>query len=1176
MQDQVCPASITSVTETVASAIEQKQGLPGTADTLTGMPDNEEPSTTAVGAQDQQSPESTDTVTELIAERKPHKHVMTSGEGLFKSLFATPPNSPGSVASSGTLIDPSSRKVSPLGLGTLTKGSPTAVKDFAYPSPDNIRVDSVAMIEEETKKGLLKQLKKKKAAEEKAFRKSEKLAARTKTLSADLKSAKAMVEDREAQADLAKVHANAMTMSNVVLRQIMKDICHGLSHDDNGAQAQRTASEGQSESDPLEEKSLQMHLRSVDESSASAYGRMARLENASAVRGQDSNNTSGQESIQQESPSLIDEFAVQKESESVAVQPPSQQASEEVQTEVVTSSSSTNTSEEAQPETTVEESEARPKEEVEGFFEKYGFDLADLSQILDSVTPTSLEESEKKGTEEVTQEEEALQEVEDHKVEPLADEAVMTPLQEYQRRDLNLDEESDADRSQAMADQIATDFEDAMPNQDGPNESNDEDQVFATDEDMTLSTALNLASDCNKVPATTEPTTNTIPSQGYPNAIGSGRGLTESYEFSEPAGPATLWGLLRSDQTKNEANNITEAGDDATDGNATSEDATGEDAPGEGAAGVLEPAGPATLWGILQSNQDKNGAEDNADAGEDTAGVPEAADPSVESSLSEHDANDNAIADEETAGAPDAADPSVESSLSEHDANDNAIAGEETAGAPDAAGPALLWGILESEQGENAAEDREVVSEEAAGTSGAADPALLRGIVQPEQDEDEIEQHGVADEAVDVSDEEAPGPATLWGILRSDRETPTHDSHDSESNGFAGVQNVHNQDGAELTGLLDDSHSPNYNDDTNGVNDVPDHEEEPSVVSNAPTIAENPASSPHGSDDDDVIAVQEVDTQDVASSPHASDDDDVIAVQEVGTQEVITEIKSLIGVESQTNTVETVTDPIEGSKVVQVSECELEHVTTEVLDLHETTTPVDAVAPVGAAEAANECACDVTGAQKEDQEEQDAEEANASEVNATLGQLENGYEKEELHLAGNDAITGTYLPQEATADEKEGLKEGKTLDGSTTTGNLQTTCEEDMDDQKVAIGISSIPSEGSNADSAVVPAQNPSPSSPSYPRASPEFQVENFDFVGPAPKAKRVKDPEKRRLERARRNAKLKEEKALRRQMEYEAANTPEAVAQREAEEIKKLGDKRLKLQEARGQKWSELKLPEE
>ena len=1154
MQDQVCPASVTSVTETVASAIEQKQGLPGTADTLTGMPDNEEPSTTAVGAQDQQSPESTDTVTELIAERKPHKHVhvMTPGEGLFKSLFATPPNSPGSVASSGTLIDPSSRKVSPLDLGTLTKGSPTAVKDFAYPSPDNIRVDSVAMIEEETKKGLLKQLKKKKAAEEKASRKSEKLAARTKTLSADLKSAKAMVENRVAQADLAKVHANAMTMSNVVLRQIMKDICHGLSHDDNGAQAQRTASEGQSESDPLEEKSLQMHLRSVDESSASAYGRMARLENASAVRGQELNNTSGQESIQQESPSLIDEFAVQKESESVAVQPPSQQASEEVQTEVVTSSSSTNTSEEAQPETTVEESEARPKEEVEGFFEKYGFDLADLSQILDSVTPTSLEESEKKGTEEVTQEEEALQEVEDHKVEPLADEAVMTPLQEYQRRDLNLDEESAADRSQAMADPIATDFEDAMPNQDGPNESNDEDQVCATDEDMTLSTALNLTSDCNKVPATTEPTTNTIPSQGYPNAIGSGRGLTESYEFSEPAGPATLWGLLRSDQTKNEANNITEAGDDATDGNATSEDATSEDATGEGAAGVLEPAGPATLWGILQSNQDKNSAEDNADAGEDTAGVPEAADPSVESSLSEHGANDNAIAGEETAGASDAADPSVESSLSERDANDNAIAGEETTGAPDAAGPALLWGILKSEQGENAAEDQEVVSEEATSTSQAADPALLREIVQPEQDEDDVEQHGVADETVDVFDEEAPGPATLWGLLRSDRETRIHDSHDSESNGFAGVQN---QDGAEPTGLLDDAHAPDYNDKTNGVDDVGDNEEEPSAVNNAPTIEEDSAPSPHGSDDDDVIADQEV-----------------------GTQEVIREIKSLIGVEYQTNTVETVTDPIEGSKVIQVSECELEHVTTEVLDLHETTTPVHAVAPVGAAEAANECACDVTGAQKEDQEEQDAEETNASEVNATLGQLENGYEKEELQLVENDAVTGTYLSQEATADEKEGRKGGETLDGSTTTSTLHATCEENTDDQNLAIGFSSTAAEGSDAKNAVVPAEALSPpsTSPSYPRASPEFQVEEFDFNAPVPKAKRVKDPEKRRLERARRNAKLKEEKALRRQMEEEAANTPEAVALREAEEIKKLGDKRLKLQEARGQKWSELKLPEE
>ena len=1175
MQDQGCPESTSSATATVASAVEQKHRLPDatdTADTVTEMADNEKSITIAIGTQDQQS--STDTVTKVLTERTPHKYVMTPGEDLFKSLFATPSNSPGSVASSGTLIDPSSRKVSPLDLGTITKGSPTAVKDFAYPSPNDIRVDPVAMIEEETKKGLLKQLKKKTAAEEK-------LAATNKTLGAELESTKAAVKNTDTQADLAKAHANAMTVSNVVLRQIIKDLCHGLSHEDTGSQAQGTASEGESQWDQQNEKSLQMHLRDVDESSASAYGRMVRLENASAVRGQNLDNTFGERSVQKEKPSLIVKLRVPKKSESVAVQLSGPQASNELQTSIIGSSSSTKTSEGAQPKTTVQEPEAGPKEDVKDFSEKYGFNPAELSRILDSVSPTAQKKSEDKDTE-VTQEKEALREVEEHEVEPTTDEAVLPTLQEYQRRDLNLDQDSAVGRSQEMADPIATGFDDATPDQDDSSESAGEDQVQEEDEDTTLSTAENpaLGSDCDEDAVIQEPINTAIPNHDQVQAVADGHedGPNESYEFSEAAGPATLWGILRSDQTENDANDTTDTGDeapdddaagddaagndatvqdaavqdangedatgedatgeDATDEDATGEDATGEDATGEvttcdDAAGVLEPPGPATLGGTLQSSQDEISAEDYTDAGDDTTGVPETAEPSVESSLSGHEANDNTSA------------------------------GEETAGAPDAAGPALLWGILRSEQAEEEAEDQEVASETAPNSSEAVALALPCESLRSEQDRDQVENQDVADEvAVGALDEDAPGPATLWGILKSDYNPSTDHSfgaetsengrtdgdvvlEDSESTDAAGAQD---QDGTQSFSFAHDTTSSDSNENTNSLHDINDNEEEPSSPTGTPIVEETLIAYPHGSVVVDDVTVTEVDTQEVIA------EEAMVAIDTVSTAV----------------TTETVTDPIGGSKVVEESEYKLEIETTQSIHLHDSTTLVDADTSVSAIEATSEDAGDATVAQKEDQEKE-VTEANTSEVTGTSEQPEESDEKENAQLVEDEAVTGPSPFPAATVQDIEDPHEGKTLDDSTVPANMQATSE-DTDDhelQNVADGSATTTAKESDTDSAVVPAQTPSP--PSYPRASPEHQVEEFDFVGPVvpvPQAKRVKDPEKRRLERARKNAKVKEEKVLRRQMEEEAKNSPEAVARREAEEIKALGEKRLKLQQARMDKW--------
>lgn len=663
--------------------------LPGTMDTVTELTYNKD-STAATGvSQDKQLPEATDVATEMAANRKAHKHVLAPGEDLFKSLFAaekTPPTTPGSVASSGTLIDPSSRKVSPLDLESLGKDTPTAVKDFAYPSPDSVRTDPVAVIEEATKRGLLKEVKKMIAAGKKASRKAENLVARTKTLSAELKSATAAVENVVAQADLAKVLANAMTVSNVVLRQMIKDM-----------------SEGEAKLDQKKDEVLQEHLRGVGESNASAYGRMTILENASGVRGQDLDTTSSRKSVAQEQPSPTNEAVESKESESSINTLPTQQAPEEPQTDVVVSASVTGASEETQPETIAQASEVPPKETTGDSFDKYGPDPAKFARLVSSVTPTANQDSEEKDSEEVTLEKEAIQEVNEHEVDPMADNVVLTALQQYQQLHLNLGQESAAGRSQEMVDPIATHFEDATPEQDNPSEVDGEDQVSEADEDTSPSAAehLNLESARDEEPVVQDLISDAIRNDDQVQAVDEGHEVRtyDNYEFSEPAGPATLWGILQSDHNNNNATEFANASDEAASvsqpaGPAAIEDATLQSDQTENnandladthddAAGVLEPPGPATLWGILQSSQKEDVAEDGADAMDATAGMAEAAGPTTQSVLSE--------------------------------ANDNPIAGDEIAGAPETVGPALSWGIIRSDQGENVVEEAAV--EEAASTS---------------------------------------------------------------------------------------------------------------------------------------------------------------------------------------------------------------------------------------------------------------------------------------------------------------------------------------------------------------------------------------------------------------------------------------------------------------------------
>ena len=82
-------------------------------------------------------------------------------------------------------------------------------------------------------------------------------------------------------------------------------------------------------------------------------------------------------------------------------------------------------------------------------------------------------------------------------------------------------------------------------------------------------------------------------------------GYNQNFEFSEPAGSATLWGILMSNKCEDEAN---------------------KEADGEPAR-FSEAAGPATLWGILMSNKCEDEANKEADG--EPARFSEAAGPAT-------------------------------------------------------------------------------------------------------------------------------------------------------------------------------------------------------------------------------------------------------------------------------------------------------------------------------------------------------------------------------------------------------------------------------------------------------------------------------------------------------------------------------------------------------------------
>ena len=1130
----------------VVSATEHNQKPPSASGTVMEEPMNHE---FTDPTQEQELSSSPEPAAETTVDQKPRKYVLSTGGDLFQSLFAaekTPPTSPGSVASSNTLMDPSSRKVSPSDSETRAKGSPTAVQDFAYPSPDNNHVrNQLEVVEETTRKELLKQLKKKTAAEEKASRKAAKLAARTKSLSADLKSANATVQNRDVQVGLAKTYVNAMILSNVALRQAVQDLSHELSREKSVIKSQETQSQGDTTWSQQKQEHLQNHLELVGGFSTNIYGPMA--ENASAESGQ-----------------LLDD---------VEDRGSTQQASNRDST--------------SQPEIKAEESEGQPKEKAGGFFEKYGFDPAALSRIVNTMIPTDQEDSEKEDTEESSGAEKALHKLKEHVVDSIAADPGLAPMEAHQDSSTEGEpkcvrpeeeqiasgssyaEETEDQAEEAIADSTTTNLEDKTPDQDSLGESSDKEQVFEADDDDSPPTIEDSipGSDCDQGQAAREHIADSIPKHDDIQGTDSGRDspINGNCEFSEAAGPAALWGILQSIQRDDGVEDEADAGEEVAgvfevadpptpEGIYKLDEGFNQEAADANAATVseAEAPGPATLWGILMSEQTSSG--DNS--GDDALG--QQAEANGATALDESESNNfGGPQDEDLAkfnGLPfdahlpdfnnnandlygvsdgddeaETAEPSTiidTSTIGEAGTLDphGSVNGDNTAvQGVEAPGPATLWGILESDQessGDSSGEDAfgqqtdtngTVVLDESERNAFAeaqdqdfnddandlysvsdsdeaetAEPSPTTDASTIKEDRNLDPNSSVNGDDAAVQEVEAPGPATLWGILKSDCQ-PSADNPSDEKLG-------------EQAGANGDIHTPDINHEVNEPYNVSDNEEEfaePIAINNAPTIREASISSPHDSIGSDDIAVQEVNTQEVVIK---------VAVDTVGANTPDDAVEAAVGPTGATG----------GLKCVAEGD-------TDIVEVFGKDTLI------GAAEDLGEAASDATGFSKEESDEEHA----AFTPNASDG-------SEDTILAQNDALPSAHPFLDTTAKEKQGPE----VHDVAIESSRDITAEGD-DANVGAVG----------ADAQVL-------------TSAGTLQAAEFDVNPPTLKTNELTKGQRRNLERKRASAKKKEQAATKRRMEEEAAKTPEALAR---EENAKVGERRLELQASRTQKWERM-----
>ena len=528
--------------------------------------------------QDQEQVSSTSPCIEMECKQKPHKYVLSTSEDPFHSLHSTdntPPTSPGGVSSCSTLVDPSSRKVSPSDAKMGGETSPiTAVKDFAYSCLDSNHMrDPVAIVDDNTELELAWQLKKVTAGEKVVARKPKKQKARDQNQGeglegADEKSLSGQVETNTFDAEISE-SKSCIECVNDKLEPVPSHEQHGMEIEQIQSAVETTLD--QQTGDPLQNR----------------VGSAAYIDSAHRLAFRENNSdVQDQGFIQPKDQLPTSENSESKQPASIPVNMHDQRNEVESPAEVIGG---------PQPDNKAEESQGGPMEEVvaessnpatkQPVAEKDG--KADLHTLRDSneagerldtnTGPWKNEEAEEVNNSEPQSEEvQATEATKDEQVGGASSpsEKVQAEANTEQIKSQEPGEGDPEEMADPMDDSIATTFEDAAPEKEDLNESSGEDQVFYSDGDSP-STLDHDASDYNR-------------DQGSatqdPFSDGDSSGLSEY--STEALGLAALWGILHTGQH----DSGTEDGADA------SED--------------TELSGPATLWGILQSDRQKNLVEE--------------------------------------------------------------------------------------------------------------------------------------------------------------------------------------------------------------------------------------------------------------------------------------------------------------------------------------------------------------------------------------------------------------------------------------------------------------------------------------------------------------------------------------------------------------------------------------
>ena len=656
------------VAEEAESAVQQYDATPSPTHTGTEKSISAEPVASGDSVQDQEHPNAETSDLGIEADQKPRRYVLESGENLFQSLYGTdktPPTSPGGASSSSTLVDPSSRKVSPSDSTMAAKSSSIAAKDFAYSSLDVKHVrDPLSIAEENTKLELLRQLKKKTVGEEKASRKAEKQKAKNLALSAELDAAKEKLQSKEVEADVTKVHANAMILSNIVLRNAMQDGKNALRDEQHGVEVETTKIAGETVEKQEREGDLQKIFRPAGTLVASAYSHETILPESPGEFGEglahaDAPAGYSPGSIRQEQIPPIREFAEMEHCGSTTVQDVDRRASEEPEPGSIGFNISVGVSA-SLPEAKAEGFLGVSKGKVDDLSKAIGSDELAFSGTMTSVESKAFNEVKTQGWEDATDEigtasnldeqessssinRDSWTEFEtkhshdsDTQVEDLSRRHNQTDEQSFRKEHSITQNSPDLNKASMPPPSDSTMPRSTPGSQDivptlrkmsiEDNTKDDEGCISITqDEDLPPP----VEDQANDKPVDLEPQQGKKRDDGPTGDVrdkGKGRenfedeftdegvedvddsegtcvgregGSHDPFEFSEPAGPATLWGILQTSQGGDEA---------AKEVNAVEEVAPGFDA-----------AGPATLWGILRSNQSENPAKDTTVADDNTA-----------------------------------------------------------------------------------------------------------------------------------------------------------------------------------------------------------------------------------------------------------------------------------------------------------------------------------------------------------------------------------------------------------------------------------------------------------------------------------------------------------------------------------------------------------------------------